>query len=558
MSNSPFVKFNLVNKNVAVTTPSNGISAILARTTKGPQNDASILINSVTKFEEVYGKEIVPDGSVSNIEKALAGGSTLRIVRVQASDATKGVVGTASADLFTFTSGSTTVGFGLRTKNKGDAIGSGTSYSFQAAQVGNNVAYRVLDADGTTVLDSGNLFSYLAADKVNKTNIDYIALNNYFNSNPFFEAVITTPAEAAGITSIDDLISWLAEKVDDTANTISVKFNAKALTSAYQSVTGTTGSAGTKPTAQNWQDALDSIKDYNDMYQVAASSIHQHLSSDDALLFHAYAAIMANELEEWVYYIEVPKDNDTKAKIITWMTTVLSAVGHSKFVAYFAGGIKYYNLNGTLKDSDIIGSIIGLGDASASSYGPYRSFAGMNRGTLPDAKGPVCPNYGSPSRYDELNELAQNYVNMIVVKDTRTSGKVTMLWHNFTSQVKQDSFRFLSTVRLCLYIKKQLRPILESYIEEPNIWSSWKRIYLEGKPIMDNLAADNALTDWVWDGDQDATSWDQLKVNNEADCRQGKYKLQIHFKDVATMQEITVDLILDQASQAVTATISNN
>ena len=74
---------------------------------------------------------------------------------------------------------------------------------------------------------------------------------------------------------------------------------------------------------------------------------------------------------------------------------------------------------------------------------------------------------------------------------------------------------------------------------------------------MDNLAADNAITDWIWDGDQDATSWDQLKVNNEADCRQGKYKLQIHFKDVATMQEITVDLILDQASQAVTATINN-
>ena len=555
MSNSPFVKFNLVNKNVAVTTPTSGISAIMARTTKGPQNDASILVNSVTKFEELYGKEIVPDGSVSNVEKALAGGSTLRIVRVQASNATKGIVGTASTDLFTFTSGNTTVGFGLQTKNKGDVIGSGSSYSFKAAQVGNNVSYQVIDADGSTVLDSGNLFSYMTADTVNKTSFDYLALNNFFNSNPFFEPVMVTTDD--NITSIDDLISWLAESIDGTSNAITVEFNGNALTSTYASVSGTIGSAGTTPALTDWKEALDAIKDYNDMYQVAASSIYQHLSSADALLFHTYAKQMADRLEEWVYYIEVPKDQDTKAKIVTWMGTTLSAVGHSKFVAYFGGGIKYYNSNGTLKDSDVLGSVMGRGDYSAANYGPYKSFAGMNRGILPDALGPVCPNYGSPSRYDELNELAQNYVNMIVIKDTRSAGKVTMLWHGFTSQVKQDSFRFLNIVRLCLYLKKQLRPILESYIEEPNIWSSWKRIYLEGKPIMDNLAADNALTDWIWDGDQDATAWDQLKVNNEADCRQGKYKLQIHFKDVATMQEITVDLILDQASNSVSASFND-
>ena len=555
MSNSPFVKFNLVNKNVAVTTPTNGISAILARTTKGPQNDASILVNSVTKFEEIYGKEIVPDGSVSNVEKALAGGSTLRIVRVQASDATKGVVGSASSDLFTFTSGNTTVGFTLQTKNKGDVIGSGSSYSFKAAQVGNSVNYQVIDADGVTVLDSGTLFSYMTTDSVNKTSFDYLALNNYFNSNPFFEAVMVTTDE--GITSIEDMLSWLAESIDGSNNAITVLFNGNALTATYASVSGTVGSAGATPALTDWKAALDSIKDYNDMYQVVASHIHQHLSSADTLSFHTYAKQLADKLEEWVYYIEIPKAQNTKALIVSWMATTLSAVGHTKFVAYFGGGIKYYNQSGTLKDCDVLGSVVGLGDNSAATYGPYRSFAGMNRGTLPDAIGPVCPNYGSPSRYDELNELAQSYVNIIVIKDTRSSGKSTMLWHNFTSQVKQDSFRFLNIVRLCLYLKKQLRPILESYIEEPNIWSSWKRIYLEGKPIMDDLVANNAITDWIWDGDQDATAWDQLKVNNEADCRQGKYKLQIHFKDVATMQEITVDLILDQASNSVSASFND-
>jgi len=169
----------------------------------------------------------------------------------------------------------------------------------------------------------------------------------------------------------------------------------------------------------------------------------------------------------------------------------------------------------------------------------------------------VIQNYGTPSRYDDLNDLANACLNVIVLKQTRTAGLATVLWHSFTSQVRQDSFRFIHAVRLALYIKKQLRPILESYIEEPNIWNSWKRIYLEGKPIMDGLVTDDAISEYTWDGDQDATSWDELTVNNEAEARNGKYKLNIKVKDVATMQDIQVNLVYEQASNTVSATIAS-
>ena len=33
----------------------------------------------------------------------------------------------------------------------------------------------------------------------------------------------------------------------------------------------------------------------------------------------------------------------------------------------------------------------------------------MNRGVIYDGHGPVSPNYGSDSRYNELDELAQMY-----------------------------------------------------------------------------------------------------------------------------------------------------
>ena len=553
MSNSPILKFNLKNNNVESTVPLNGVSVVLARTTKGPQNDPSTLISSLSQFSKVYGKEIVPDGSISNIEKALAGGSTLRIVRVQGSDATKGLVGTKDKDLFSIQVGSIKIGFGLQTKYKGDSIGSGSTYTFQAALNGSSVVYKVVDADGNTILDSGTMFTFKSKDDNNAAVFDYLALSNFFQSNQYFEPIITTPN--GQITSIEGMIDWLST-VDGSNQTITVQFNSAELTTTYTSVNGTPGNQGTTPTLQDWETAFESILDFNDMYQVIASHIHQHLPTD-SIEFHSFVKTYADKLQEWIYYIECPKINDTKAKMIAWMNTTLASVGHSMFIAYFGAGIKYYNNAGILKDCDVLGSVIGLGDASAINYGPYKSFAGMNRGTLPDALGPVSPNYGSPSRYDDINDLAHSYLNLIVVKDTKSSGKVAMLWHNFTSQVKQDSFRFISNVRLVLYMKKQFRPIIESYFEEPNIWGSWKRIYLEAKPIIDDLVTNEAITDPNWIGDQDATSWSDLQINNEADARQGKYHAQFKFKDVATMQEITLDLVIDQASKESSVSISN-
>ena len=553
MSNSPILKFNLKNNNVESTVPLNGVSVVLARTTKGPQNDPSTLISSLSQFSKVYGKEIVPDGSISNIEKALAGGSTLRIVRVQGSDATKGLVGTKDKDLFSIQVGSIKIGFGLQTKYKGDSIGSGSTYTFQAALNGSSVVYKVVDADGNTILDSGTMFTFKSKDDNNAAVFDYLALSNFFQSNQYFEPIITTPN--GQITSIEGMIDWLGT-VDGSNQTITVQFNSAELTTTYTSVNGTPGNQGTTPTLQDWETAFESILDFNDMYQVIASHVHQHLPTD-SVEFHAFVKTYADKLQEWIYYIECPKINDTKAKMIAWMNTTLAAVGHSMFIAYFGAGIKYYNNAGILKDCDVLGSVIGLGDASAINYGPYKSFAGMNRGTLPDALGPVSPNYGSPSRYDDINDLAHSYLNLIVVKDTKSSGKVAMLWHNFTSQVKQDSFRFISNVRLVLYMKKQFRPIIESYFEEPNIWGSWKRLYLEAKPIIDDLVTNEAITDPNWIGDQDATSWSDLQINNEADARQGKYHVQFKFKDVATMQEITLDLVIDQASKESSVSISN-
>ena len=87
-------------------------------------------------------------------------------------------------------------------------------------------------------------------------------------------------------------------------------------------------------------------------------------------------------------------------------------------------------------------------------------------------------------------------------------------------------------------------------MEEPNNWTTWKKIYYQGKGILDDLI-DVAITEYKWMGDQFANSYEDLQVNNEADVRQGKYRLVIKYKDIVPLQEVTVDIVIDAASQSI-------
>lgn len=604
MPNSPKVSFNLINNNLEATKPLNGVSCMLARTTSGPVGLGETLINSVTKFRSIYGSEIVPDGSPSNIEKALKGGSKLRIIRVVGIGATDNFVATTANAVTPDTIfnisikdgsiGSTAQVIQIAFKAKNNPSEFKGKNPLVRVQADSNGNIFVITYEGNNVFEKALLLNINKdVAKVGNDDVEYLAfdtnaLNQFIQSNRYWDlywmsasSILTGWGVPTTFTKGGDFMVNLLKEHLDGLNMAPAEEGGDALTvTVYQKDTSTSamltvgdtitvgagnpmeayvvaGNPGTTPTAQQWKDAADAIRDLQEIYEVSCSYLNQHLAQADELQVHKYISEIADEFEEFQYFVEIPvTSNTTKEALVALAKTYQGAIGKSKWACYFSGGIKYYSENGNLVDSNVMGTIHGLADAAASNYGPYRSFAGMNRGVIADGNGPVVPNFGTPSRYDDLNELAENCLNMIVLKQTRTAGLATVLWHSFTSQVRQDSFRYIHAVRLALYIKKQIRPILESYIEEPNMWNSWKRIYLEAKPIMDGLVTDDAITEYTWDGDQDATSWDDLTVNNEADARNGKYKLNIKVKDVATMQDIQVNLVYDQASNTTSASIT--
>lgn len=558
MPSTPKIDFNFINNNVEVSTPQKGVSTVLARTTKGPVLDPSVLITSVTQFKREFGEELVPNGSKSNIEAALERGSKLRIIRVVGPGSTNGQVNTGKP-CFTITVDNKVVGVKLTTRRAGEAIGTDKTFSVKFAVVNNTLNYEVVNAGGQHVI-SGPVFTFKTQDANNNTSVDYLALASWVQNNPYFKVAMVdldTSGEETTPVSIEAFLNKLA-KVDGTSTAISVDI--KAATAA-----GTIGEVETsKPTSAQWIAALEYIKDYTDSYNVILSHLDQHIGNTEAVKVYIALRTILDEINEFRGFIEIPwYDSDgvtvrTLDSIVQLAQQLQTAIGHSKWISYFAGGLKYSNSFGLQQNSDVLGTVLGLADTSATEYGYNYSFAGVNRGVVPDAGGPVVPNFGSPARFKDLETLANNYVNIFVVKDTPSFGKRTLLWHNFTSQVKNDSFRFIGNTGLILNIKKTLRTILESYIEEPNIWNTWSDIYAVVKPIIGNWVDSHAITEPKWVGDQEASSWKDLKVNTEEEVRQGKYYVVFTFKDVVSMQQVTVDVVLEKASKSITMDVNNS
>lgn len=569
MSNAPKVSFSIENNNVMESTPSLGVSFVFARTTKGPKNDPSEIITTANHFERIFGEEIIPGSTVSQIEKALRGGSKLRICRVLGPGSSQGTVpGTV-----TFTIGGKSVAIGFKTRGYGDPVDGRDTFKVKLVTQNYATYLQVISDVNGAVLE--NLYLYKYKEQNNAPLVDATGITKFNALSQYLELYISSDNSGQNVNTPSKLKTWLDQAttpitITPTASSDKASEDGGKARVAVQDKEviwkATTGSAGAEPTLNEWKEAIDTLRDYTDVYNVTFSGINHHLSPTDAIQLHKEMVILMDELEEYRYFVELPwwpaDNNNYKAptdptndtQMIALSQQWIGTMGNSKWVGLFGGGLKFYDSEGELQNADCIGAVLGLADTVATTRGYWQSFAGLQKGVVYDAIGPVVPNYGSPSRYDQLNALANNYINIFCLKDTPSAGKQVVLWNNFSTQFKQDSFRFLSISGLVLYLKKTLRPILNKYIEEPNIWFTWKTIFGEVKPVLDAVVDANGMSEYQWNGDQNAQSYSELTVNNEADVRQGIYKVKLTIKDIVPMQDIQIAISIDKASKTVSIT----
>lgn len=300
----------------------------------------------------------------------------------------------------------------------------------------------------------------------------------------------------------------------------------------------TDGSDGSEPIDtdyigdSNSRTGFHAFSEYDDSYYLATAD-----NSEDAVIV-AGVEYTTNR-KDLIYITEIPNDYKSVSDIIGFKEGLLL---DSQYAYIFGGGLKLTNpFTGQPKEAQGLGDVLALAVQSDINYGPWYSFAGPNRGLITGALG-VINNYGSSAYHKELDQLANRRINMIINRNNSIK-----LWGNFTARLKEDQERFLNIVKLVIYLKKSLGPVLETFLEEPNDIPTWRRIYYTVKPFMDSLVTKRAIYSYEWQGDQFVNSMNDLKINDASDVSEGKYRILLPIQAIPSLQEINLGIILTKA-----------
>lgn len=296
----------------------------------------------------------------------------------------------------------------------------------------------------------------------------------------------------------------------------------------------TGGSDGTTPQLVDYigdtagRNGLHAFDEYYDSFYLA--------TFDDVDIDSAGVAY-CSQRDDMAYVVHL--SGETKQTLVEEKRSKMIDAKH----AYFVGGsLKVTDpYTSGIKVIKETADVLALAVTSDKNFGPWYSFAGPNRGIISNVIG-VGTNFGSPAKYKDLDELADNNINMVINRD----GSIK-LWGNFSGQIKNNQERYFNVVKLVFFIKKAIRPILETFLEEPNDIPTWLRMYHSVKPFFDNLRDKRAIYNYSWEGDQYARSMKELKVNTASDVTQGKYKAILTLSAINSLQEIQVGIVLTDA-----------
>jgi len=495
MADSSKVKVNVISKITGVTEPVLGVSFFIGETQRGPVGDPKDLIKSWPQFQALYGGELLTSKFPTMMKRYFESGGTARVCRVVPSDAAL----PGDIDIKNGESTPDTL-FKLQSKEIG-TISHDWDISIEAPSNGETNYFDLVIDPG-----DGRAEHYRNLVIVGK---DFDAQDPYhFLDDVIERSKLVTPKY---ITIDFDSIASTAPKED-----------------SYEFENGDNGTALTAAGYTNTH--FKTFDNYSEAYHIAVPGIY-----DDAV--HKLGVNYAQQRKDLFYFAELDPGKLTPTEIKAEATSVGSK---SQYTRYFTGALEYTQRG---KDSTVgnIADVCSKAVISEIEYNPWLSFSGRKRGVLANVN-KVVPNFGSPASVLDLDELANAQINAVVQR----AGEV-YLTGNFTALNYNDQQQWANVVKLVMYLRKTLVPTLENYLEEPNDIPTWSTIYYTIKPFFDRLSTglNRALFDYSWEGDQFASSLDDLQINDKDEVLQGKYKVKLTITPVASMQEFSLDIILD-------------
>lgn len=504
------VKFQEVDQSFFVNSLVQGIQAVLLRTLRGPYGVNDELITTPRQFQRIYGDQSAAYPGVILALRALAIGAKLRVVKI---------------GHYTTISDPTSL-----TAVKAVFDESVTHYGVVAP---------LIDAFSLNLKNAGADGNNLQLKITAASNGDA----NYFNIeiNHLLEAQYSEKYENLTIPGIPDVANshyldiikaqsmWVDVVYADMSGQVA------PLNPAVGTWLATGGSNGAVVDADYAGNAGGTgvyfLDQYSDFQGFAALD-------NETLTYYNSAIAYAKNREDCIALVHIPNTNITPTTVNNFRT---SLTADTRFCAFFCGGLKIRDPFTTGINNpppypiSEMGDVLGIMARSAAGFGPWFSFAGLQRGQVDDALA-VINNFG-PGGATRLDQLAQKQVNAMV-----SINGVIYIKGNFSGQKSTSRKSFLSIVQLIIYLKKSLQPTLERYLEQPNDFRNFRELYNEVDPFLSNLKGGDkrALIDYTWKGDQFANTDADLKLNNRADLDQGKYVVDLWLKEAVSLQTLTM------------------
>lgn len=250
---------------------------------------------------------------------------------------------------------------------------------------------------------------------------------------------------------------------------------------------------------------------------------------------------------DMVGFITTPVGLDDDAIVAYRQRTAPYTTGasiNSAYMAMFTGGLNVLDPNSsTNRDISEIADVGGIFAKKDSKQGEWFTGAGSKRGKITNANG-VVYNMGSPALLNSLSLVDSNGVNAVI--NHPAFGLV--LWGNNTLQKEQTLLQDLNIAELVIFIKRTVKPLIESELFDPNDFVTWRNIYRKVKPFAEKLKDQRAIFDYKYYGDQDADTLSDLVINNPDDVQGGLYKINFLIKPIGALKWVKMSIGLINAS----------
>lgn len=507
MTNTPNVNVTVINQASDVSTPLEGVYAVLGKTKRGPINQPNEIIENWKQFTRLYGGLLTDSNFPLLCRRMLNSGIKLRVSRVAHY--------TTIADKTTLTATKAALVNPIEDDNSDEVFKVLPKY--EGADY-NNLVVSIGNADNGNP-DAFNMVITLVGDSsINEsyTNLEITDLDN----NNFLIDVINN-------SRIVDI-----EYVDLSALTLPVR-------PENGTYTFENGSDGGALTATDYSG--NSISETG-LYSFDAVSDCEILSApgfEDSNFYVSLNSYVSNR-GDMFGLIKIPNNLTTEIAINGFKNTTNI---DSENVGFFTGGLKILNAdtNQRIETSEIADISI-IANNTHTRFNKWRSFAGIENGVILDTFG-VVNNFGGVGKSDQLNALSRNQVNAVVSEDG-----LIYLRSGFTATKKFGPLSYISNSILKIYLVKNLKQRLRTYLERPLDLNLPTIIAQEITPWLDELQAKSAFFSYQWLGDQGVSSLNQLQINDPIDFQNGIYAVEFRFTPVSPLQEIKVRLIITRES----------